>query len=68
MFPAFDVFKKEPGDRFVWLGVAATFAEACSRTREQNNSRQAEFIIVNEETGERTTIPPAAEKPRLHAT
>ena len=58
MIPAFDIFKKEPGGRFVWLRAATTLDQANAAVRRLNDPI-SEFIIVNEYTGERTTIKPA---------
>ena len=53
----FDVFKREPGGRFVWFGAASTLAEANATVKRLADQR-TEFMIVNEDTGERTVIKP----------
>ena len=60
--PVFDVFKREAGGRFVWLGTASNLLEANSKIRSVSEG-QAEFLIVNEETGERTVVKPSDDPP-----
>ena len=52
----FDIFRKEVGGRFVWCGAAKSLAEANATVKRLDDS-STEFIIVNEDTGERTFIP-----------
>lgn len=54
MFPAFDIFSKEPGGRYIWRSAATTFEQARAAAKKINGG--SEFLIVNEETGERTVI------------
>ena len=57
----YDVFKREPGGRFVWYGAAKSLAEA-NATVKRLDDRKSEFMVVNEETGERTLVkPPTAQ-------
>lgn len=50
----FDIFRKEDG-RFVWCGAAKSLAEAHAKIGLDQTS--VEYIVVNEDTGERTFIP-----------
>ena len=66
MHQPLDIFKREPGGRFVWLATASNLIEANSKIRSVSDS-QAEFLIVNEDTGERTVIRPSdPDHPRKH--
>jgi len=53
---AFDVFQREPGGHYVWHSAAKTFDEAHATVKKLNPAN--EFMIVNEDTGERTVIKP----------
>ena len=50
----FDIFRKVDG-RFVWCGAAQSLAEANATVKRLDDST-TEFIIVNEDSGERTFI------------
>lgn len=54
----FDIFRREVDGRFVWCGAAKSLAEAHSAVKRLDDHK-SEFILVNEETGERTFITPA---------
>jgi hypothetical protein len=56
MYPAFDVFKKEPDGHYVWKSAAQTFEDARAAVKELNGT--SEFMILNEDTGERTVVKP----------
>ena len=60
-----DIFKREPSGRFVWLGTANNLLEANSKIRSVSDG-QTEFLIVNEDTGERVVVKPTDPGPRLH--
>jgi hypothetical protein len=49
----FDIFQLEAGGRVLWLEAAANLELAHLRVRELAESRPAEFIIVNLETGDK---------------
>ena len=53
----YDVFKREPGGRFVWCEAAKTLA-AAHATVKRLDDRKTEFMVVNEETGERQIVKP----------
>ena len=52
----FDIFRRQVDGRFVWCGAAKSLAEANAAVKRLDDST-TEFIIVNEDSGERTFIP-----------
>jgi hypothetical protein len=58
----FDIFKKEPGGRFVWCGTAITLSQA-NLTVKKLNDHVSEFLIIDEVTGEQTIITPGEQTP-----
>ena len=49
-----DIFKRESDGRFVWCETAKSLAEANAAVKRLGDT---EFIIVNEDSGERIFIP-----------
>ena len=49
-----DIFKKEVDGRFVWCGTAKSLTEANAAVKRFGD---AEFLIVNEDSGERIFVP-----------
>lgn len=66
MYPAFDFFKQEPGDRYVWIGTAGSLSDAHRKIREVRKP-QADFIIIDQQTGERKVIKAVDEPPHASA-
>ena len=59
----FDIFKREPGGRFVWCEAAKSLAEA-NATVKRLDDRKSEFMVVDEDTGERTMVKPQPPLPK----
>ena len=52
-----DIFRREPTGRFIWLGTAGSLLEANSKIRSLGDGT-AEYLVVNEESGERIVVKP----------
>jgi hypothetical protein len=56
MIPAFDIFLMESDGGTLWCGSAASFEEAQTQVRERVASSPGNYIILNQQTGNKLVI------------
>jgi hypothetical protein len=56
MTASFDIFRMEPEGSVCWLGAAETLEEAKERIRQLAASGEAEFVILDQNTGNRLIV------------
>jgi hypothetical protein len=54
----FDIFRAESKGSVLWIGSAASLAEAKARIQQQSASSAGEFLVVNQKTGSKVFIKP----------
>ena len=59
MFPQFDLFRVNEEDVPLWCSSADTFEEAEVKARTLAQASKRDYIIFNQETGNRVTIKPS---------
>ncbi len=54
----FDIFRAESNGSVLWIGSAASVAEAKACIQRQSASSAGEFLLLNQETGSKLVIKP----------
>ena len=62
MIPPFDIFKRQPGGRVRWFGVATDLENAKQRLKELAASSPGEYFLFSQASGQRLFIPPDGEQ------
>jgi hypothetical protein len=56
MFPPLDIFRVAPDGKLIWTAAADTLQTAQRRIRILMASQHSDYVIYNQETGDKTVV------------
>jgi hypothetical protein len=56
MFHPLDLFRTDPDGHVLWLGAAASFADAKARIEHLERSSPGEYLILDQVTGQKVCV------------